>query len=70
MRLGRRSTDSSSFSNMLLKRKLQVQLSKTSFPTLIWVKDAPKLGYAHEADVKAFIDKYISCSLPDNDEEL
>ena len=38
--------------------------------TLIWIKDAPKLGYADEADVKAFIDKYISCSLPDNDEEL
>ena len=31
--------------------------------TLIWIKDAPKLGYADEADVKAFIDKYISCLL-------
>ena len=38
--------------------------------TLIWIKDAPKLGYVDEADVKAFIDKYISCSLPDNNEEL
>ena len=38
--------------------------------TLIWIKDAPKLGYADEADVKAFIDKYISCSLPDNDQSL
>ena len=38
--------------------------------TLIWIKDAPKLGYADEADVIAFIDKYISCSLPDNDQEL
>ena len=38
--------------------------------TLIWIKDAPKLGYADEADVKAFIDKYISCSLSDNDQEL
>ena len=28
--------------------------------TLIWVKDAPKLGYADEEDVKTFIDKYIS----------
>ena len=27
--------------------------------TLIWIKDAPKLGYADEADVKTFIDKYI-----------
>ena len=38
--------------------------------SLIWIKDAPKLGYADEADVKTFIDKYISCSLPDNDQEL
>ena len=38
--------------------------------TLIWIKDAPKLGYADEADVKAFIYKYISCSLPDNDQAL
>ena len=38
--------------------------------TLIWINDAPKLGYADEADVKAFIDKYISCSLPDNDQAL
>ena len=38
--------------------------------TLIWIKDSPKLGYADEADVKAFIDKYISCSLPDNDQAL
>ena len=29
--------------------------------TLIWIKDTPKLGYVDEADVKAFINKYISC---------
>ena len=38
--------------------------------TSIWIKDSPKFGYVDEADVKAFIDKYISCSLNDNDEEL
>ena len=38
--------------------------------TLFWIKDAPKLGYSKEEDVKAFIDKYVSCSLPDYDEEL
>ena len=38
--------------------------------TLIWIKDAPKLGYADEADVKAFINNYILCSLPDNDDKL
>ena len=38
--------------------------------TLIWIKDAPKLGHSLEEDVKSFIDKYISCSLPDSDAEL
>ena len=37
--------------------------------TLFWVKDAPKLGYSDE-DVKSFIDNYVSCSLPEYDEEL
>ena len=38
--------------------------------TLFWVKDAPKLGYSDEKDVKSFIDNYVSCSLPEHDEEL
>ena len=38
--------------------------------TLFWIKDAPKLGYSKDEDVKAFIDKYVSCSLPNSDEEL
>ncbi|MCG8624396.1 MAG: hypothetical protein MJE68_20685, partial [Proteobacteria bacterium] len=38
--------------------------------TLFWIKDAPKLGYSKEDDVKTFINKYVSCSLPDCDEEL
>ena len=38
--------------------------------TLFWIKDAPKLGYSQEDNVKLFIDKYVSCSLPDTDEEL
>ena len=37
---------------------------------LFWVKDAPKLGYSDEKDVKSFIDNYVSCSLPEHDEEL
>ena len=36
--------------------------------TLIWIKDAPKLGYSDEEDVTAFIDKYVSCYLPETDE--
>ena len=38
--------------------------------TLFWIKDAPKLGYSQEDNVKLFIDKYVSCSFPDTDEEL
>ena len=38
--------------------------------TLFWIKDAPKIGYSDDEDVKSFIDKYVSCSLPDCDEEL
>ena len=37
---------------------------------MIWIKDAPKLGYSYEQDVVAFIDKYVSCSLHETDEEL
>ena len=38
--------------------------------TLFWIKDAPKLGYSNDEDVKTFIDNYVTCSLPDCDEEL
>ena len=38
--------------------------------TLIWIKDAPKLGYSDEEYVTAFSDKHVSCSLPQSDEEL
>ena len=38
--------------------------------TLFWIKDALKLGYSQEQDVQSFIDKYVSCLLPDNDEVL
>ena len=38
--------------------------------TLFWIKDAPKLGYSQEDNVKLFINKYVSCSLPNTDEEL
>ena len=37
---------------------------------MFWIKDAPKIGYSHDDDVQTFIDKYVSCSLPECDEEL
>ena len=38
--------------------------------TLIWIKDAPKIGYSDKEDVTTFIGKYVSCLLPETDEEL
>ena len=38
--------------------------------TLFWIKDAPKLGYSDDTDVKSFIDNYVSCSLPETDKQL
>ena len=32
--------------------------------TLIWVKDAPKFGVATDEDFSKFLDKYISCAIP------
>ena len=37
---------------------------------MIWIKDAPILGYSDEEDAIAFLDKYVSSSLPETDEEL
>ena len=52
---------------------IQIEFQARGSPhahTLFWVKDAPKLGYSDEKDVKSFIDNYVLCSLPKHDEEL
>ena len=52
---------------------IQIEFQARGSPhahTLIWIKDAPKLGYSDEEYVMAFIDKHVSCSLPQSDEEL
>jgi DNA replication protein DnaC len=36
--------------------------------TILWIKDAPKLGVDSDEDVCNFIDQYISCSTPDDAE--
>ena len=36
--------------------------------TILWIKDAPKLNVDSDDDVCNFIDKYISCSVPDDKE--
>ena len=38
--------------------------------TLLWIKDAPKLGYSKDSKIHAFINKYISCELPPETSEL
>lgn len=38
--------------------------------TLIWVEGAPKHGIDPEQEICDFIDKYITCEIPENDEEL
>ncbi len=38
--------------------------------SLIWIQDAPKLNHSKDEDVIAFIDKYVSCEIPEDDEEL
>ena len=37
--------------------------------TILWIKDAPKLGVDFDADIAGFVDTYIHCSIPE-DEEL
>ena len=52
---------------------IQIEFQARGSPhahTLFWIKDSPKLGYSKEEDVKEFIDRYVSCSLPESDEEL
>ena len=38
--------------------------------TLIWVEGAPKYGIDPDQDVCDFIDRYITCDIPENEEEL
>jgi len=38
--------------------------------TILWIKDAPKLNVDEDVDVAAFIDKYQTCAILNNDEVL
>ena len=37
---------------------------------VIWIKDAPRYGVGDNKDVYEFIDKYITCSIPEEDGKL
>ena len=36
--------------------------------TILWIKDAPKLNVNSDKDVCSFIDKYVKCSIPEEEE--
>lgn len=43
----------------------------THVHTMFWIKNAPKIGVVSDKEITTFIDKHISCSLPDdNNDEL
>ena len=37
---------------------------------VLWIKDAPKYGVDSNEDICAFIDQYVSCSIPAHDSKL
>ena len=37
---------------------------------MFWIKDAPKMGRSTDEEVIQFIDKHISCSIPEDDDNL
>ena len=37
---------------------------------VLWVKNAPKLGENGDNEICEFIDRYVTCKLPENDEDL
>ena len=37
--------------------------------TILWIKDAPKLNISTDEEMGVFIDQYVMCNIPD-DEEL
>ncbi|KAL5271400.1 hypothetical protein ACHWQZ_G001890 [Mnemiopsis leidyi] len=39
------------------------------FHTLLWIKDAPLMGKSSDEEISSFIQKYVSCRLPDQLEE-
>lgn len=54
----------------LVDYAIQIEFQARGSPhahTILWIKDAPKLGVSSDQDVCNFIDKYISCSVPMND---
>ncbi|TNN62774.1 hypothetical protein EYF80_027000 [Liparis tanakae] len=38
--------------------------------TILWIKDAPKIGINTDEEVAQFVDRYQSCSIPEGDDEL
>jgi hypothetical protein len=52
---------------------IRVEMQQRGSPhihVLIWIQDAPIVGEKPDSEVCEFIDQYITCTPPDNDEEL
>ncbi len=49
---------------------IRVEIQAPHAHTVIWIKDALKLGHDTDSDVCKFIDKYISCEMPTDNEQL
>ena len=53
----------------LVDYAIQIEFQARGSPhayTILWIKDAPKLGVDSDEDVCNFIDQYISCSSPED----
>ena len=55
---------------MLLELSFRLARGSPHAHTVIWVKNAPKYGIASNEKVCNFIDKYISCAVPEDNEQL
>ena len=50
--------------------RIEFQCGSPHGHTLIWVEGAPKYGAQDDQMVCSFIDKYITCRIPSNDEDF
>ena len=57
----------------VLDYKYRIEFQQRGSPhchMLIWIKDAPSISENTPEEVTSFIDQYISCTLPEDDDEL
>lgn len=55
----------------LVDYAIQFELQARGSPhthTILWIKNAPKLNVNSDEEVLSFIDHYISCTVPENED--